>query len=244
MIDMFEFEDGRREPVRDGMLLGRDPHCDVVVHAAGVSRHHARVHAKLGVVEIEDLESRNGVLLNGAPVQRRVLRDGDRVQLGRAAFVFHAAEAAPAARPPAPQRVDPVAGEDLLAGADLLDGAPVPEPSRRPPDESSVRASSRPPPAAPPPAAPAPDVLEFADDEVIELRPRAPAESVRPAAGRPAGSPPARDRGVLQFSRRDDRGGLLGEDLAQLGGAPKLAIVAIVVLVAAGLGYLAFTLAS
>ena len=36
-----------------------------------------------GVVEVEDLGSSNGTMLNGKPVDRRMLRDGDRIQFGK-----------------------------------------------------------------------------------------------------------------------------------------------------------------
>ncbi|HLQ38347.1 MAG TPA: FHA domain-containing protein, partial [Planctomycetota bacterium] len=82
MSGFLVFTDGRRQPVRDGMTLGRVAGNDVVVDDTKASRKHARVIVAGGVVEIEDLGSSNGTQLNGKPVTRRVLRSGDAIQIG------------------------------------------------------------------------------------------------------------------------------------------------------------------
>jgi len=54
----------------------------IVLPVRGVSRRHAKlVFGEEGLV-LEDLESRNGVLVNGVRVQRTLLRAGDEVRLG------------------------------------------------------------------------------------------------------------------------------------------------------------------
>jgi hypothetical protein len=54
-----------------------------------VSRRHARIVFEGGDVTIEDLGSRNGVRVNGRPVQTsQILADGDRVRIGTQDFVF------------------------------------------------------------------------------------------------------------------------------------------------------------
>jgi hypothetical protein len=52
----------------------------------GVSREHARISQEGNVVEVEDLGSTNGTLLNGnrlAPYISHPLKDGDRLQIGK-----------------------------------------------------------------------------------------------------------------------------------------------------------------
>ena len=65
------------------MTIGRARDADLVVEDAGVSRHHARVvQGTVGGFFVEDLASTNGILVNGATVERALLDDGDRLQLG------------------------------------------------------------------------------------------------------------------------------------------------------------------
>ncbi len=48
-----------------------------------LSRKHARFVARVGGVELEDLDSRNGTLVNGASIKRQTLKRGDVVGVGR-----------------------------------------------------------------------------------------------------------------------------------------------------------------
>jgi len=77
------FEDGGTVvPLRYGQTrIGARPDNDVVIESATVSRYHAEIRVKGRKVEIEDLRSRNGTQVNGEPVKRRLLRDGDRIVL-------------------------------------------------------------------------------------------------------------------------------------------------------------------
>lgn len=65
--------------------IGRDSGCEVHVPAKLVSRFHAEVSTDAGTWWVSDLGSTNGTLLNGQPVQRGRLSDGDRIQLGAGA---------------------------------------------------------------------------------------------------------------------------------------------------------------
>ena len=112
MSGYLELADGAVVPVRDGLVLGRVAACDVVVADSKASRRHARLIAEAGVVEIEDMGSSNGTLLNGKPVDRRMLRDGDRVEIGQTVIVFREG-ALPGRSAAAPSRA--------AAGAALLD---------------------------------------------------------------------------------------------------------------------------
>jgi hypothetical protein len=69
--------------------IGRDDDCDVTLEDPLVSRWHARIIKDKSRVVIEDMNSRNGVFVNGARIRERVpLRDGDRVRVGAYEFVF------------------------------------------------------------------------------------------------------------------------------------------------------------
>jgi pSer/pThr/pTyr-binding forkhead associated (FHA) protein len=88
MSGYLELPDGACIVVRDGLVLGRVAACDVVVDDSKASRRHARLIAEAGVVEIEDMKSSNGTLLNGKPVDRRMIRDGDEVRIGKTAIIY------------------------------------------------------------------------------------------------------------------------------------------------------------
>lgn len=63
-------------------VLGRSRQCDVVINDPNVSRRHAEVRREgLGYVVV-DLDSTNGITVNGQGVKRAALADGDQVQLG------------------------------------------------------------------------------------------------------------------------------------------------------------------
>src|SRR5687767_12843536 len=70
------------------MTFGRTDECDVVVADANVSRRHAQVMDLAGSIALMDLGSSNGTLVNGLPISRIFLMDGDEVTLGGTILVF------------------------------------------------------------------------------------------------------------------------------------------------------------
>ena len=68
--------------------IGRTPDNDVRVDANFVSRHHAVILASPRTTLIEDLNSTNGVIVNGRRISRQALHDGDRIAIGTAEFRF------------------------------------------------------------------------------------------------------------------------------------------------------------
>jgi len=74
---------GRRYPLRPGPnLVGRDVGNHVELLEPSVSRRHARLTVTAGGVEITDLGSTSGVLLNGRRVSTAIARDGDELGFG------------------------------------------------------------------------------------------------------------------------------------------------------------------
>jgi pSer/pThr/pTyr-binding forkhead associated (FHA) protein len=67
------------------ITVGRGGGCGIVLaDDSFVSTVHARVFRRDGTVYVEDLDSRNGTLLNGEPVTHAAqLRRGDQVQFGQ-----------------------------------------------------------------------------------------------------------------------------------------------------------------
>jgi hypothetical protein len=84
-------------------LIGRDPDCHVTLDDPLVSRRHARILVGADRVVVEDLGSRNGVLVNGLCIRRpMVLRDSDRLHVGTQSFVYCEVDEVPPSMPSRP----------------------------------------------------------------------------------------------------------------------------------------------
>lgn len=76
-----------RLPPGTNKTLGRAIPADFIVDATLISRVHCRLRADdRDGLRVEDLGSTNGTLVNGAPVDRAVLKTGDVLTVGRVAF--------------------------------------------------------------------------------------------------------------------------------------------------------------
>jgi hypothetical protein len=81
---------------RGATILGRSSDCHVTIEDPLVSRHHARIVLEGDRAVVYDLNSRNGVKVNGVPAKEPVeLKDGDRLRIGTQELVFCRVEAAP-----------------------------------------------------------------------------------------------------------------------------------------------------
>jgi len=63
--------------------VGRATRADFIVDAALVSRLHCRLTAGATELEVVDLDSTNGTFVNGTRTARAVLKNGDRLGVGR-----------------------------------------------------------------------------------------------------------------------------------------------------------------
>jgi hypothetical protein len=82
---ILELENGRHLLRCGENLVGRDPACEVHLPFPTVSRRHLRlvVDPQTGSILVEDLASRNGTLVNGAPLRRmQALTEGDVLLVG------------------------------------------------------------------------------------------------------------------------------------------------------------------
>jgi pSer/pThr/pTyr-binding forkhead associated (FHA) protein len=64
------------------VVVGRSSDLDMVLVEEMVSRRHAVISFKSGVMAIEDLGSTNGTFVNGEKVSKTILREGDRILIG------------------------------------------------------------------------------------------------------------------------------------------------------------------
>jgi hypothetical protein len=75
---------GSRHPLRaPGLVVGRGTEADLRINDPGVSRQHVEFLVNGEDLEVVDLGSTNGMLVNGAKVARAVLHDGSEVKIGR-----------------------------------------------------------------------------------------------------------------------------------------------------------------
>ncbi len=84
------------EIAREQISLGRATINDIVIPEPNVSRSHARLEIIQGNPVIFDLDSANGVRVNGQPVREARLNQGDVFTLGGAEFRFEPGRPSPA----------------------------------------------------------------------------------------------------------------------------------------------------
>src|SRR5208283_1278778 len=99
-------------PLPEGEItVGREASNGIAITDPSVSRKHCRLSWQDGRFRVQDLESRNGTLVNGAGVEEQWLKHGDEIATGDSSFLFLEEEDAA----PLDNRVE---FEDLLATAE------------------------------------------------------------------------------------------------------------------------------
>ena len=68
---------------KERMSIGRKSHNDIQIDNLAISGEHAVIVTILNDSFLEDLGSTNGTLVNGAPIKRHFLQNGDTVELGK-----------------------------------------------------------------------------------------------------------------------------------------------------------------
>src|SRR5918994_3068140 len=86
---------GTRHPLQPpGLLIGRGSEADLRINDPGISRNHAQIRvtgrdASLQI-DIVDLGSTNGIVVNGQKVRHAVLGEGSRIEIGSTRMLVHA----------------------------------------------------------------------------------------------------------------------------------------------------------
>jgi transcriptional regulator with PAS, ATPase and Fis domain len=78
----------RIELPAEAIVLGRDRINSVYIGDLLLSRKHCSIEKREDSYVIRDLQSRNGVFVNGIPVHERTLNHGDRIEIGTSTFLF------------------------------------------------------------------------------------------------------------------------------------------------------------
>jgi hypothetical protein len=74
-------------------MIGRGAHCQITIDDPLVSREHATIRVEGDRISVEDMGSRNGLIVRGKPVKGVVeLSDGDRIRVGAQELVVCAAQ--------------------------------------------------------------------------------------------------------------------------------------------------------
>ena len=81
--------DGQRHVVdKRRVVIGRSRECDIQVNDPNISRRHAELRQEGAAYWIVDLDSTNGIEVNGRPQKRAKLESGDKVTLGSTELEF------------------------------------------------------------------------------------------------------------------------------------------------------------
>jgi pSer/pThr/pTyr-binding forkhead associated (FHA) protein len=72
----------------DEVIVGRSLQAHIAIESGSISRRHMRLHREGPEYSFADLDSANGVYLNGVKAHAAVLRDGDQLQVGDVVFRY------------------------------------------------------------------------------------------------------------------------------------------------------------
>ena len=78
-------------PFVESIVLGSSADCDVQLDEPGVSARHAEIRLIDGrSLQLKDLDSKTGTLLNGEPVLETLLGSGDEIRIGTCRWMLQA----------------------------------------------------------------------------------------------------------------------------------------------------------
>jgi adenylate cyclase len=74
--------------IRDTLILGRRESCDICLRFPNVSSRHCELQFHDGFWYIRDLNSTNGVKVNGSRVQRKLVHPGDEITIAKRRYTI------------------------------------------------------------------------------------------------------------------------------------------------------------
>ena len=78
-----------RHPLTGNVVVGRGADADLRINDPGISRRHIEFTARPDGIEVRDLGSTNGMLVNGAKMPAARLVDGTHVRIGNTTMIVH-----------------------------------------------------------------------------------------------------------------------------------------------------------
>jgi pSer/pThr/pTyr-binding forkhead associated (FHA) protein len=73
----------------DETVIGRSSQATICIESTLISRKHVVITKNGAEFRCRDLDSANGLYVNGVKAHSAVLHDGDAIQIGDVVFVFH-----------------------------------------------------------------------------------------------------------------------------------------------------------
>ncbi|MCG3133761.1 MAG: hypothetical protein HMLKMBBP_00995 [Planctomycetes bacterium] len=207
---------GKTTDIQKSAVVGRGETATVQIQDGKASREHFKVFEQGGQWAVADLNSRNGIKVNGVQTTRKNLSHGDEIEVGETVLVFEMSGAAAPAKPAAPVAKAPAAGVDEIEIDE--DGPPAkPAPAAKAPAPAPKGGTVS--------AATAKKEAMLAEARASAqkgaAKPSAPAKSAPAAKGGKAGAATAEggvkvSDHVLQFNKVDPKSaGLMDIDLSQ-----------------------------
>jgi pSer/pThr/pTyr-binding forkhead associated (FHA) protein len=72
--------------INDELTIGRDTGCELCLPLEHLSRRHAKLSLRSGLLYLTDLDSANGSFVNGEKVKEQALKPGDKIKLDLVTF--------------------------------------------------------------------------------------------------------------------------------------------------------------
>ena len=143
--------------LKESLLVGRRESCDIVLRFSNVSAHHCQLTVNNGFWYVQDLNSRNGVKVNGVRVDEKRIDPGDVLWVAKHGYtVAYSPVDLGAVGPPPPDVTESsVFGKSLLERAGLV-------------GHRSGKAKAKTPP--PPPDVDQPSRYDITNDEPRQLK--------------------------------------------------------------------------
>ena len=103
------------------LQVGRRESCDIVLRFANVSAHHCELTVSDGYWYVKDLNSRNGIKVNGTRTPEKRLSPGDILSVAkhRYQFQYSPTDLGAVGPPPEADSADEIMGKSLLERAGL-----------------------------------------------------------------------------------------------------------------------------
>jgi adenylate cyclase len=120
------------------LLVGRRESCDIVLRFSNVSAHHCELKLTGGYWYVKDLQSRNGIKVNGQKVLEKRLDPGDQIAVAKHVYdlQYSPVDLGADGPPPVDEPLMEIMGKSLLERAGLAGKRIISRPSA---DDGSER---------------------------------------------------------------------------------------------------------